>query len=161
MAFLKQRSGMTLIELLMVVAIIGALAGILIPGVTLAMQYRDNTETASRFQIAVLAFEQYHAETGEHPDNNWGAVPPVMEGYHFPYYKIDWWTETPAIGGRWDWDEYSGKGAYISIANPTASQAQLQRLDKLLDDGDLETGRFQKGFNSGWPNDYSYLIEIY
>ncbi len=156
-----QKAGMTMVELLMVLGIIGALAAILIPGVTLALQYRANAEVANKFRVAMLAFEQYHAETGEHPPNNWGAAPPVMAGYHFPYYKIDWWTETTAIGGRWDWDEYSSVGAYISIANPTASQAQLQRLDRLLDDGDLETGKFQKGVHSGWPNDYSFIVEIY
>lgn len=157
----EQRNAMTLVEVLMVVSIIALLGAILVPAITLALQYRANTEVANRFRVAVLAFEQYHAETGEHPPNNWGSAPPVMIAYHFPYYKIDWWTETTAIGGRWDWDEYSSVGAYISIANPSASAKQLQRLDRILDDGDLETGRFQKGVNPGWPNDYSYIIELY
>lgn len=153
--------GMTLVEILMVVSIIGLLAAVLVPSVTLAMQYRANTEVARKFQTAVLAFEQYHAETDEHPPNNWGSAPPAMQAYHFPSYKIDWWTETPAIGGRWDWDEYGSVGAYISIAQPTVSQKQLERLDKLLDDGDLDTGKFRKRVHPNWPTDYSYIIEMY
>ncbi len=150
---------MTLVEIVMVVSIIGLLAAFLVPGITMAMQYRENSGAARKLMQAVQAFEMYAADHGgEYPPDQ--VVPseisvPLMDAYYFPYFKIDWWDETTALGGRWDWDVgYHGFAFSVSIWQPSKSQAQLTKFDSMVDDGDLNTGRFRKV-----GSQYHYIIE--
>lgn len=152
------KSGMTLTEMLLAVTILGMLALLLIPAISLAVRSRENAECARKIQTAVQAFNLYGADTGEYPpDQN---VPgetsvPAMEDYYFPYFKIDWWGDETELGGRWDWDvEYHGFRRSVSICNPTVSSEQLTEFDRLIDDGNLNTGRFRK---SG--TQYHYILE--
>lgn len=141
------REGMTLVEVLMAVVIIGMLAAILIPAVRFAMQTRRNAEAATMLRTAVQAFEMYRSEQGHWPPDQ--IVPgqttvPLMEDHYFPYFGIDWWGDETPLGGRWDWDVDYNFAVSVSIWRPTASQAQLRRFDRMIDDGDLSTGRFRR-----------------
>ncbi len=129
----------------MVVAIVGALAAILVPSVKLGLQYRDNTDTATHLQVAVQAFELCKAETGSYPvDKNPAVTPPEMAGYYFPYFKIDkWWSKKTRLGGNWDWDNGYNFTYSVSVSGPTASSSQLKDYDRLVDDGNLSTGRLR------------------
>ncbi len=155
----------TLVEVVLVVSLIGVLAAILVPSITRGMRYWENREVAQKFQQAVLAFEEYHADHDAWPANAGpGNIPSEMNdngGYYFKTHGIDWWTDATGIGGRWDWDYYSGLGAYISIPNPTISDEQLVELDRILDDGSLTSGVFQKGVNSSYANDYSFIADLF
>ncbi len=145
MSFIQQRNAMTLVELLMTMLIIGALAMVILPAVTLGLQYRENTDTANHLRIAVQAFELYKDEVGNYPaDKHPAATPSEMAGYYFPYFKInDWWSEKTKLGGRWDWDNGYHFAYSVSISSPTVSSSQLERYDKLVDDGDLSTGQLR------------------
>jgi len=157
------RCGMTLVEVMMTVVIIGMLAAILIPSVNMAIRGRQNAECARKLHAAAEAFALYRSEVGSYPaDRNPGIIPPEMAAYYFPYYKISWWTSATDLGGLWDWDELKYSATWgghspiisISLSNPTADTEQMRDLDGLVDDGNLSDGRFiQIG------TQYHYILE--
>lgn len=137
---------MTLVEIAIAIAIIAMLAAFLIPAFNVALRHRQNAECASHLRRAVAAFELYRSEMGGYPPDQ--VVPTqttvaAMADY-FSSLRIDWWGETTSLGGRWDWDiGYHGFAASISIWKPTVSTAQLTEFDKLVDDGNLSTGKLR------------------
>jgi len=152
------RCGMTLVEVMMTVVIIGMLAAILIPSVNLAISSRENAQCARKLHAAIEAFELYRSETGGYPPDQ--IVPAEMgvadmTAYYFPYYKIDWWGAATELGGRWDWDVgYHGYNFSVSIWCPTKSEEQMKDFDKLIDDGNLNTGNFRQR-----ESQYHYILE--
>jgi prepilin-type N-terminal cleavage/methylation domain-containing protein len=147
--------GMTLVEVLLVLAIIALLSVFLIPAINAAIRGRENAECARKLRAAVEAFSLYAADTGGYPaDKNSGQIPPEMADYYFPYFKIDWWSETTALGGRWDWDNGYHFNFSVSISVPTRTQEQLTEFDRMIDDGDLNSGNFRKV-----ETQYHYIIE--
>jgi len=65
------------------------------------------------------------------------------------------WNLDTALGGQWDWDyQVFGVKAGVSVYQPTASTSQIQRLDEMIDDGNLNTGNFRSR-SSG----YVYVLE--
>jgi len=63
------QSGMTLMEILIVIAIIGGLAGLLVPRV-LANQARANVkQTKLILQTVAEALGQYHSDCGKYPES--------------------------------------------------------------------------------------------
>jgi len=140
------KHGMTLIEILLAVSIIGLLSALMVPAFSRAARSRQNAQTAARLRMLVSAFELYASENGDYPaDVIRGVVPAGMQPY-FDSLGIDWFTQTTGLGGNWDWGKNQlGALATIAIASPTASQAQMEDFDRLLDDdGNLNTGRFRK-----------------
>ncbi|WOO43385.1 type II secretion system protein [Rubellicoccus peritrichatus] len=65
---MKRQEGFTLIELLTVVAIIGILAGILIPVVSSASDSALKAKARVQFTQYATALQQYHSEYGYWPD---------------------------------------------------------------------------------------------
>lgn len=149
------KGGMTLVEILMTVGIIALLSAVLIPVGISALRHRQNAQAASKLRTAILAFTTYHSEMGSYPvDQARGVIPPEMAGY-FAEFKIDtWWTSPTELGGNWDWNKDNFFKYSISIAAPGKTTDQLTDFDKLVDDGDLSTGKFRK-------NDvhYHYILE--
>lgn len=148
--------GVTLVEILLAVAIISVLAAFLIPSVNLAVRSRQNAECARKLCAAVEAFELYAEDKGGYPPNGQpGVIPPEMADYYFPYFKIDWWDAGTELGGSWDWNvNENGIRFSVSINTPAKSQTQMEELDRLVDDGNLATGRFRKA-----GMQYHYVIE--
>jgi Flp pilus assembly protein TadG len=66
------------------------------------------------------------------------------------------WSKGSALGGRYELISSSGGERVIAVTAFApdfplkASRADLLRIDREVDDGDLATGRFRTGFN-GWP----------
>jgi len=135
--------GFTLVEMMIVVAIIGMLAAICIPGFVRAREASCNARFASDAEVAKTAFIQYSIDNAwtYPPDVTPGVMPAGMDAYlgRFP------WSKPTALGGRWDWDNGQfGTKAGVSVYQPTASDQQLLRLDAMVDDGDLTTGMLRK-----------------
>lgn len=158
MAVGKSRRGVTLVEMMIVVFIIGLLAAVMVPALNTALRSRENAECGRKLLAAVNAFSLYASETGGYPANQDVAAEttvPAMTNYYFPYLKIDWWGRDTELGGRWDWNVNQDGFKYsVSINAPTKPPSQLEELDRLIDDGNLETGKFRK-VNS----QYHYIIE--
>jgi prepilin-type N-terminal cleavage/methylation domain-containing protein len=135
-------AGFTLVELMVVVAIVGVLLAIAIPAFTKSRMSAQNGCYIADARTAKNAFMQHCLEQGKYPpDVTPGIVPAGMAPYlgRFP------WTGVNSIGGRWDWDyQQFGCVAGVSVYQPTVSQQQMQQIDKIIDDGDLATGGFRE-----------------
>lgn len=133
------RGGFTLTEMMIVVAIIGLLAAIAIPSFVQARENSINARFASDLRVAMDAFMMYAQEEGNYPpDVGPGTMPKGMSDY---LNRMDW-TGPTVLGGQWDWDNW-GYVKGVSLFQPIASQVQLQKLDAMIDDGNLETGNFR------------------
>jgi prepilin-type N-terminal cleavage/methylation domain-containing protein len=64
---LRPRSGFTLIELLTVISIIGLLAGILVPTISVVVKKNRISRTITLYNTMALAFESYKEHYGRYP----------------------------------------------------------------------------------------------
>jgi prepilin-type N-terminal cleavage/methylation domain-containing protein len=150
------KSAFTLVEIMIVVAIIGLLAMIAIPSFMKARHTSQMNAYINDVRIAHDAFVQYNMDhNGRYPPNaSPGVLPPTMTEYltKFP------WSAKPTIGGVWDWDysapRANGYLAGISVRNVTWSDTEMAEIDAAIDDGNINTGNFRK-FNT----DFTYIIE--
>lgn len=139
---MRRNAGFTLVEIMIVVAIIALLAVIALPSFLRARQSAQNAKFVNALRVASNAIETYAVEHNSYPtDSVRSVIPSGMDTYLDA--TLNWTGPTP-IGGQWDWDfNVFGVKAAISVVNPTASLAQLLEIDKRIDDGDLTTGAFQ------------------
>jgi type II secretory pathway pseudopilin PulG len=147
---------MTLVEVLLVVVVVAMLAAFLIPTVNHAIRSRQNAQAASKLRTLIAATDLYASENGGYPaDVNRGVVPAGMTDY-FTSLNIDWFAQSTPLGGNWDWgSNQMGFLATMAIASPTASSSQLTDFDRLVDDGNLNTGKFR--YNGS--QHYYYIIK--
>lgn len=147
--------GMTLVEILLVVALVAMLTAILVPVVNVAIRSRENSQCASHLRTAVAAFTMYRSETGSYPaDKNPGQIPPEMTDYFAQLQITNWWSRATELGGQWDWDNGYNFKYSVSISSPTKSTDQLTDFDRLIDDGNLAAGKFRKV-----GSQYHYILE--
>ena len=147
--------GFTLVEIMIVVAIIGLLAALAIPGYLRVQRRSQNSRAVNDFRVFSAAFESYATQNGAWPAN---ATPgQVPAGINSNDFKVSVWQSPTSIGGQWNWDLniVAGVEAGVSISNFTCSDAQLQEIDAMIDDGDLSTGLFQKV----GPNRVTYILQ--
>ncbi len=139
----RRRGGFTLVEIMIVVTIIGLLATLALPALTRSRIASQNARFISDLRTFAQGFETFATETGNWPPNaGTGVVPVGMTG---SFRDAAWTTAKNSIGGRWNWDRNNfGGAAVISVANATASDAQMSLVDAKIDDGDLGAGQFQK-----------------
>ena len=136
------RSGLTLLEIMIVVAIIGLLAALSLPAVSRARRTAQQTAFINDLRIATAAFQMRAMSTGGYPeDRTPSEMPEGMEDY---LSKMNWAGDTP-IGGQWDWDfAQFGVVAGISVYKPGRTAAQMREIDRRIDDGNLNSGSFRQ-----------------
>ena len=146
------KEGFTLVEIMIVVSIIALLTTIAVPAF---LKYQRDTQDAlymSQLRIAKDAFKCYYIKHGAYPPDVWHGVQPPEIVPYLP--NLNWSNATP-IGGLWDWDEDNFDVVCgLSIRLPDRTDEEMKRIDEIIDDGDLDTGIFQKK-----KQRYMYIIE--
>jgi len=151
-------AGFTLIELLVVVVIIGVLAAMAVPNFLRAMEKARISRMAADLKTFESAFLDFSIQTGDFPPDSHLEQP-----YHLAngigieaYVPVGSWVAKTPFGGNYNWegpDSYPYAG--ISLFASSATAEQMQKLDALLDDGDLTQGAFRRT-----PNDrYTYIVD--
>jgi prepilin-type N-terminal cleavage/methylation domain-containing protein len=153
-----KNEGFTLIEMTIVIAIIGTLAAMATP---VASSYRDTASIrriASDLKTFGDAFEFYLLDRECYPPDSHDDAPyHLKNGYNTEdYLAVLAWLTEPPWGGFYNWegpDNYPYAG--ISLYGTSAPQSIMIRLDKMIDDGDLNTGEFRQTPNGR----YTYILD--
>ncbi len=146
------KKGFTLVEIMIVVAIIGLLAALGIPNMLRAGKNARKARFTREIKIAGHAFVLYAFDYGTYPaDKTPSQMPTGMNEY---LHRFSWNEETP-IGGQWDWDYgVFGITAGVSVKSPNWGPDLMLEIDKSMDDGNLSTGQFRQR-----PGGYIYILE--
>ena len=151
---MSRKSAFTLIELMLVVAILVDLAVIALPAFIRSRNQAQNTKYISDLRTAAAAFEMYSAENNAYPpDGTPGVVPPGMSLY---LKGVDW-VNLNSLSGSWKWmlNEYSTTAQVGVILTSPASDVRMADIDRRIDDGVLSTGAFRKQSSTV----FTYTIE--
>ncbi|MBT8042577.1 MAG: type II secretion system GspH family protein [Pontiella sp.] len=150
---LRLKRGFTLVEIMIVVALIGLLASIAVPTMLNASRTSRSKAIAKEIQTAGDAFIQYSFDhAGEYPADK---TPAQMPSGMAPYLSKFPWTEETIVGGNWDWDyNVFGVTAAVSVKSPTWDDDLMTLVDEVLDDGDLGSGMFRTRGGG-----YMYVLE--
>jgi type II secretory pathway pseudopilin PulG len=120
---------------MIVVVIIGLLAAMAIPAFQRVQERSIASRIANDFRQFEAAFQRYNLENGGWPPaGSPGIVPAGMTGMLPAAY-----TSPSPMGGNYSW---SGAGGIIRLTNTQATVAVMQRVDAIMDDGNLATGDF-------------------
>jgi prepilin-type N-terminal cleavage/methylation domain-containing protein len=135
---MQRKSGFTLVEIMIVVAIIAMLVAVAMPSFMRARKRAQNTRFIAAAKVASEAFQIYAVEHAGYPaDTGPAQVPDGMA----PYFGKLAWTQPTPIGGSWDWDYGTvGVKAAISAYQPSASDDQRLAIDEMIDDGNSDSG---------------------
>ncbi len=125
----------TLVEIMIVVVIIGLLAAMAIPAFQRVRERSIASRIANDFRQFEAAFQRYNLENGGWPPTNSPGVIPVGMSGMLP----ESFTAPSPMGGNYSW---SGTSAIIRLTNTQATDPVMQRVDAILDDGNLATGDF-------------------
>ena len=153
------KQGFTLVEIMIVVAIIGVLATLAVPAFLKARNRAQVTAVANDLRVFAEAFHMYALEYGTYPGEMEGpAFMPPDQGIN-QYFDLDDFTNAAALdSGGYDWD---GPGAHawygISIRPNQMKLEKIQALDEMMDDGDLNTGSMRWMYGGGR---YAYILEM-
>ena len=151
---MSRKSAFTLVELMLIVAILADLAVIALPAFIRSRNMAQNTKYITDNRTACAAFEMYAAENaGYPPDSAPAIVPPGMNLY---LKGVDW-VNPNSLGAQWQWmvNQYATTAQVGIVFANTVDDIRMADIDRRIDDGILATGAFRK--QAG--NIFSYTIE--
>lgn len=148
-----------MVELMIVILIISLLFMAAIPAYQRIQRKARAAAITNDFRVFGAVFQAYAHEKGSWPgETAAGVLPP---GISTEELQTAAWSKPTPMGGQFDW-EYNAVHpggtspggrwhAAIAITGTTAAPlsvdaALMVEIDEALDDGDLETGNFRKGF---------------
>jgi prepilin-type N-terminal cleavage/methylation domain-containing protein len=149
----------SLVELMIAVLIISILFAMAVPTYQRIQRKARATTVANDFRVFGAAFQAYAHERGTWPAESAPGVVPT--GVTNQDLQTETWSKMTPMGGKFDW-EYNqvhpggttaGGKWHAAVAITNTSDAPLiidadlmEAIDQDLDDGDLDTGIFRKGF---------------
>lgn len=153
------RKAFTLIELIVVVAVLGILAAAVVPRFVTAQEDTNLAATAEDLKVIEAALQMYVSKNGAYPrDVSRTQYPTELK----PYFKNgNPFEKFVPIGGKYDYEGPPGwNPVQISMRTETDkighSQADAQRLDEYMDDGDLSSGLIRRDGNRTY-----YIIDYH
>ena len=139
-----RNKGFTLVEVVIVVLILGIVAGVAVP--TVVNRSKDATYVAFAKELIVFvdAAELFHAETGEWPEDSSSGSLPANNPFS-NYVRVRQWTRPTPIGGDWDFENNdngvtAAVGVHFWSSEQTLETAEFDEIDAFIDDGSAETG---------------------
>lgn len=152
------RSAFTLVEVMIIVAIIADVMIVAMPAFLRARNLAQNTKFMTDLRTATSGFEMYAAENNRYPASaRPGTIPPGMA----PYLNGMAWSSYTPIGGLWDWEpnkfgSVAQLGVDFGAGGPgTPDDVRMTDIDTRIDNGALSTGSFRKQD----PTNYMHIIE--
>jgi type II secretory pathway pseudopilin PulG len=154
----KKKSAFTLVELMIIVAILADVLIVAMPAFIRARNMAQNTKFITDLRTASSAFEMYAAENNHYPAaSSVGTIPGGMSVY---LNGMAWSSATP-IGGQWDWEPNQWNVtaqvgvAYSAGAPGKADDVRMADIDARMDNGALSTGAFRQQD----ANHFMHIIE--
>ena len=151
----KRNAGFTLVEIMIVAAIIADLALIAMPSYVRSRKFTQDTRFMTDIRAAVDGFDMYAAEHSSYPPNaGAGVIPAGMQQY---LAGMDFTGPTP-IGGTWNWDNNrNGSVAAVGVLFSAGGgdDVRMASIDERMDNGILTTG----GFRKKTDDLYTHVIE--
>ena len=129
---------------MVVVVLIDVLAALAIAAFKRVQERSLASRMANDFRQYAAAFQQYAFDNGAWPaaTTTTGTLPTGMANYLPSTY-----SQSPPLGGGYTW---SGSTARIRLLNSQATDVVMQRVDTILDDGNLSSGDFAKMTSGGY-----------
>ena len=157
MIYLRNEKGFSLIELMIVVAIIGILANLAYPHYYRLIKKADAARVIGDLHSIHIAVSTHYTAEGVYPDDYYpGGKPKELEPYLAENFSFDL---TPELDVKYDWENWSGKNGnpiwphtdtIYGVSVTTRDMALVNTIQGMLGDSN---------FHYTLGRNYTYIIE--